>query len=105
MPLRLKVLLGALALVSALAGGWWVQGLRSDNAALTVANKTLSDDLKAATKLRETEQEVDATHVVKQAILRSSTRKANAKLHTATQRNPTWADERVPADVAAALGM
>jgi hypothetical protein len=105
MPLRLKALLACLALVSALAAGLWVQGLRDENAALTARCTALEADLKASVKLRVVDQEVAAQHVVKQAILRASTRKSNEKLHTATTRNPRWADGRVPADVAAALGM
>ncbi len=105
MPLRLKLLLAGLALASALAAGVWVQGLRNENVALTALNKTLQADLKAARDLRKSEQSVAAEHVVKQTTLRIIQRKSNEKLHTATSRNPRWADERVPADVAAALGM
>lgn len=102
---RTVAVLAALALAGALGLGWWCNGLRAENARLTLANSTLVADLDTAYTLRANEQAVAKTYVDTIATLRTGQRKSHAALSTAVTANPGWAAQRVPADVAAALGM
>lgn len=100
----LNRLIAAGVLLLALVGfGWWVQGLRTENAALTKANAELATDLEASETLRENEGKVAAKHTKTIARLRAAQRKTHDDLSAANAAESDWANTPVPAGVAAAL--
>jgi hypothetical protein len=100
-----KVIAGGVLLLALLAAGWWVKDLHADNVRLTEANAQMASDIEALNIQRDNDAKVAKQHLAAIATLREKKRQADAKLSTALAQNPDWASQRVPDDVAAALGV
>lgn len=105
MTLKQYLIIGALS-AAALFGGWLVYQTLSEELAVQRATidaqaaeirtmKIVSDADRKASQARDTAQ--------KQAV--KKLKESNAKLNTALEANPAWADDNVPCDVSAALGV
>lgn len=102
---RVTLVLACVAALGCVGLGWWVNGLRAENARLGAAVTALTDDLNAERELRLVDQLVAKRYADSVAALTTKQRATHAKLQTALDANASWADQRVPSDVAAALGM
>lgn len=97
--------LAALALAGCTWMGWYVQGLRAENESLGTANAALTADLAASRQLREADQAVAQKHAQRVAKMTTIQKATDAKLYRALEQNAAWAGQRVPDDVADALGL
>lgn len=105
--MRIQVAIAAalIALASALGLGWWCASLRAENQRLGAAVRGLTVDLATAKRLRLGDQQVALRYAKSVAILTTTQKATDAKLQAAIAANASWADQNVPPDVAAALGL
>lgn len=102
---EVKYIIGVVALCCALATGWYVSTLRTENKRLGGANAALVLDLERSQKLRETEQAVQIKYASEVLKLKQQKKVVDAKLKQALAANASWADQVVPLSVADALGL
>jgi hypothetical protein len=101
----ITMMLMALTLCSAIGIGWWVNGLRAENARLVLANQALVVALESQVRLRFIEAQVSEKHVAAVAVLKQAQGKQNEKYRKAVQQDAAWGDQMVPSGVADALGL
>lgn len=102
---RLMVILACVALAGALGLGWWCASLRSDNKRLSDSVAGLTVDLATAKRLRLGDQQVALRYAKSVASMTTTQKATDAKLQAALAANAPWADQNVPPDVAAAIGL
>lgn len=102
---RVVAVLACVALLCALGLGWTTATTRAENKRLSATVAGLTVDLATAKLLRESDQKVATRYAERVAILTTTQKATDAKLQAAIAANAPWADQNVPPDVAAALGM
>lgn len=102
---RILALVAAVSALCALLALGWASHLTSQNKRLGERAEALAADLDAERNLRTAERLVATRQAQRLAALTTKQRETHARLQSAISASPGWAAERVPADVAAVLGL
>lgn len=100
-----KAARSVLLLVCVLGLVWFAQSTRAENKRLGTALSQAQTALETANRIRAADQAVAGKYAAQVRTLQVEQRKSNASLKAALAANAPWADQNVPADVAAALGL